>query len=118
MPLDQPDLTPTFPGPTTQPSNPQLTYTGSVDHDIPEQMPEIARELTIVKGAFASLQIRTEELITKLTPALRPDTPHDGVALKEGFEVRTPVGQELHELQHMISKLEDRVASAGFRLEL
>lgn len=88
----------------------------------PEEMPEIHRELAMLRGAFTSLESRTREMLEKVKPVVRSVDPRPSeVEMKiaeDHFQVRTSIGTVLRELTQEVSRLEDDVAGVIFRIEL
>lgn len=86
----------------------------SMDRDsTPDSMPEVARELTMLRGAFGGVQRRAAELLAGLGPVLK--TPPADLANKVansprgkgGPEVRTEVGTALRDLAWEMGELEE-----------
>lgn len=84
----------------------------------PDSMPEIVRELTMLKGAVASLHSSAKHLIDKVVDITRPDEVPQEKRLAEVLPTSTALAIALREITNEVSMIEDKIASATYRIEL
>ncbi len=95
-------------------------YPGNLVDGPPDSMPELAREITMARGAFACLESRANELLAKLTPVQRmvEPSPERATMADDAMPVNTPAGQEIRALTRAIGALEHRIGQAEMLLEV
>lgn len=87
----------------------------------PDDMSEIPRELTMIRGAVASLHEVTNDLLGKIAPTIR-DVPEDEAAniseIPTPLPVTTELSKALREIHDEVSTIENKVARAVHKSEL
>jgi hypothetical protein len=87
----------------------------------PDEMAQIPRELTMLRGAITSLHGRANDLLGRLAPAMR-DVPEDeGSKISEittKFPVSTEFSRAIHDAWEECSSIERKLERAYNRLEL
>jgi hypothetical protein len=78
----------------------------------PENIPEVLREVTMIRGALSGVEHRWEELVIQLRPVrqqrpemVSPDSPQDS------FAVYSPLAKDLREIYAEVSRIEDWIVS-------
>jgi hypothetical protein len=87
----------------------------------PENMPEVPREVNIIRGAALNVQQRARELSEQLGPITRqyPESVSDQVkpiGENDNFPVNSPLGQELRLIYKELQETEDILSRAIHRL--
>jgi uncharacterized protein YoxC len=86
----------------------------------PDEMSEIPRELTMLKGAVTSLHSAANDLLGKVSTTVR-DVPEDSAKISEiptKFPVTTELSRALREIYDEVSTIENKLARAYHRSEL
>jgi hypothetical protein len=87
----------------------------------PHSMPQVRRELMMLRGAISSVHTKANELIERLSDFQRQEPENDSAKLMEiptEMPVTSPFAQELRELSNECSNIEQKLARASYRLEL
>lgn len=87
----------------------------------PHNMPQVRRELVMLRGALSSVHTKANELIEQLPDFMRQEPENDTAKLMEiptEMPVTSPFAQELRELTNECSTIEQKLARASYRLEL
>lgn len=86
----------------------------------PDEMNEVPRELTMLRGAVSSLHGVAGDLLGQIAPVVR-DEPENDTALREiptKFPVTTEVSRLLRDIYDEVSTIESKLARARNRIQL
>lgn len=84
----------------------------------PDEMPEVLREMVMIRGAVISTEKVVEELLSRLD-GVRHNRPEISEINKQSTpEVLTPLGQDLRQVYNDLSALNDRVLRVVGQLHL
>lgn len=82
----------------------------------PDEMAEIPRELTMLKGAVSSLHSSANDLLGKISPTIREEPENDGLSeIPTKFPVHSEVGKAVREIYDEVSTIENKLARAYHR---
>ena len=111
-------------------AKPEYAYIDRLDHDgSPEDMPEVARELTMLRGATSSADRALNEVFTefdvllkRLQPVVdqRPTPPRDvpisEIAVQRAPEITTGLGGDIRSIYDHVGTLEAQLHTLGQRI--
>jgi hypothetical protein len=87
----------------------------------PDDMAQIPRELTMLRGAVSSLHGAANDLLGRLTPAVRDVPEEEASELRKvptNFPVSTEMSRTLRDISDEVSAIENKLARAAYRIEL
>lgn len=82
----------------------------------PDAMPEVLRELTMLRGAVESVRQVADHLTHRLAHVLAPPVPRDTVPPTQAFSIDSAVGHHVRDTYTDVSRIEDQLASILARL--
>lgn len=84
----------------------------------PDEMPEVLREMTLIRGVMVGTERAVEELLSRLD-GVRHNRPEASEINKQSIPpVVTPMGQDLRRIYNDLSNLTDRVLRVTGQLHL
>jgi hypothetical protein len=86
----------------------------------PENMPEIIREITMIRGALTAIDHRWEELVSKVSPVRmqRPEMVDSSVPVQDNLSVYSPIARELRAIYEEVGRWELRIVTLTGELGL